>query len=71
VWITKYVERTARHRSFAVWCEVVVVVILFLTVPLIFGATFQLRYGRLFFPPLVLGTCWLDYYLRRRATRSK
>jgi len=71
VWITKYVACTARHRSFALWCEVLVVVVLFLTVPLIFGATFQLRYGRLFFPPLVLGTCWLDYYVRRRTTRSK
>jgi hypothetical protein len=62
----EYVHRTTRHRSAALLCEVALVSVIFLTGPLFFGATFQLRYGRLLLVPLVLGMCVLDAWARRR-----
>jgi hypothetical protein len=64
-----YFARTSRYRTLALLCEVGVVVVLFLTVPMLAGATFQFRYGRLFLVPLVLGTAGLDAWGRSRLAR--
>jgi hypothetical protein len=68
--IARYLQMTGGHRSLTVVGEAFIVVGVFLALPLAVGEDFQIRYGRLFMFPLVLGTCALDVWARKRAKRD-